>query len=126
MNDSETRALDSVVRRLESSFAGLSASVNGFQENWKTQDERAAHGRQILYEKIDGFGRDLQGLTHQVRSVMQDVAEMKPAVTDWVNTKNQAMGAKTTASILGNGIYILIGGFFMLVGWALNHFSIIH
>jgi hypothetical protein len=100
---------------------GLEAKIESFQSNWQEQDRRASEGRKFLYDKMEGLGRDVQGLTHQVTSVVHDVAEMKPAVTDWVNSKNQAMGARTAASILGRGTYLLIGGLVMAIGWALAH-----
>lgn len=102
---------------------GLSTEIKSFKENWVEQDRRAAEGRKYLYEKMEGVGREVQGLTHQIAAVVRDVTEMKPAVTDWVNSKNQAMGAKTAASILGKGVYLLAGGVAALAGWALSHFS---
>ena len=122
MNDSETRALDSIVRRLESGLAALTATVTAFQNNWSTQDERAAQGRRTIYEKVEGFGHDLQTLKVQVGALTKDVSELKPAVTDWVNVKNQAMGAKTAAGILGNAAYIGAGGLLVVAGWFINHF----
>src|ERR1700722_13711365 len=89
---------------------GLEAKIDGFKDTWVEQDRRAAEGRRFLFDRVNGLSRDVQGLTHQVTSVVRDVADMKPAVTDWVTSKNQAMGAKTAASILGKGLYLLIGG----------------
>ena len=102
---------------------GIEAKVEAFQSNWLDQDRRAAEGRRYLYDKMETIGKSVGDLTHEVRGVMQDVAEMKPAVTDWVAAKNQAMGAKTAASILGKGVYLLAGGAVALAGWAISHFS---
>jgi hypothetical protein len=101
----------------------LIGKIEAFQSNWQEQDRRAADGRKYLYDKMEVLGRDVQGLTHQVTAVVHDVAEMKPAVTDWVNSKNQAMGAKTAASILGKGAYLLMGGLMLVAGWAMAHLS---
>ena len=62
---------------------GLEAKIDGFKDTWVEQDRRAAEGRRFLFDRVDGLSRDVQGLTHQVTSVVRDVADMKPAVTDW-------------------------------------------
>jgi hypothetical protein len=102
---------------------GLAAEIKSFKENWLEQDRRAADSRKYVYDEVKVIGREVQSLTHQVTTAVKDIAEMKPAVTDWVNSKNQAMGAKTAASILGKGVYLLAGGAVALAGWALSHFS---
>src|ERR1700722_5507140 len=98
---------------------GLKATIESFQSNWQEQDRRAANSRKFLFERMENVAHTVQDLTHQVGSVVKEVAEMKPAVTDWVNSKNQAMGAKTAASILGKGFYLGVGGVLALAGWAL-------
>lgn len=102
---------------------GLKATIEAFQSNWQEQDRRAADGRRFLFDRMESLGSNVQDLTHQVKAVVSDVAEMKPAVKDWVDSKNQAMGAKTAASILGKGVYLMVGGIVALTGWAISHFS---
>lgn len=116
MTGDETRGLSLLV-------GGLKAQIEAFQSNWAEQDRRASDGRKFMFERIEGLGTNVRDLSHQVGSVVKDVAEMKPAVTDWVNAKNQAMGAKTAASILGKSVYILVGGCVALIGYVVAHFS---
>jgi hypothetical protein len=118
MAPDERQNLDRVV-------GGLEAKVDAFQANWQEQDRRAADGRKYLYEKVEAFGREVQGFGHQLAAVATDVAEMKPAVRDWVSAKNQAMGAKTAAGILGRLAYLAGGGVILLVGWFIEHASTI-
>lgn len=116
MTDNEKQSLDRAVGKIE-------AKLDAFQANWVEQDRRASDGRKFLYERVENFGRDVQAMGHQLTTVVNDVAEMKPAVKDWVDTKNQAMGAKSTASILAKALYGLCGGLLIVVGWAISHAS---
>lgn len=102
---------------------GLEAKIDAFQNNWVEQDRRAAEGRKFLYEKVEGFGRDFFNLSHQVATVVHDVAEMKPAVQGWVNTQNQAIGARTAMTLFGRCIYGVLGAGVMGAAWAIVHFS---
>ena len=46
---------------------------------------------------------------------------MKPAVRDWVQTKQQALGAKTAAGALGKVVYMAGGVLLFLAGWLIDH-----
>lgn len=98
--------------------AGLAAKVDAFQSNWQEQDRRASEGRKFLYDRIEGFASNVQLLAHQLDVVVKDVAEMKPAVRDWVTSKNRAEGAAWSARIL----WVLGGGFVVGIGWVFDHF----
>jgi len=111
MSDSDLQSFARII-------GGLEAQVASFQANWIEQDRRASDGRKFLFEKVDGVGKEVQHLTHTVADVVQDVAEMKPAVKDWVATKNQAIGASGFARVA----WALIGGLVVLVGWLGDHF----
>jgi hypothetical protein len=104
---------------------GLEAKIESFEQNWQEQDRRAADGRKILYDKFSDLQLGFQNLGHKVSTVMADVAEMKPAVTDWVRTKDKALGAKTAASILGKLAYGLAGAIMLGIGWAIDHFLVV-
>ena len=103
----------------------LKASLEAFQQNWKEQDERAERGRKFVYDKVEGIGSSVVELTHQVRTVVSDVTEMKPAVRDWVQTKQQALGAKTAAGALGKVAYMVGGALLFAAGWLIDHLPII-
>jgi len=97
---------------------GLEAKIEGFQINWQEQDRRASDGRKFLFEKMDGIGREVQSLTHIVGTVVQDVAQLKPAVADWVATKNQALGASGAARLM----WAVLGAVIVGAGWIFQHF----
>jgi|ERR1700721_1673965 len=98
--------------------AGLAAKVDAFQSNWQEQDRRAAEGRKFLYDRIEGFATNVQALAHKLESIDKDVSEMKPAVQDWVASKNRAEGAAWSAKFL----WVLAGGVVVGVGWLFDHF----
>ena len=50
---------------------------------------------------------------------------MKPAVRDWVETKQQALGAKTAAGAFGKVIYMIGGALLFMAGWLIDHLPII-
>jgi hypothetical protein len=106
------------------SLGKLEGALRGFQENWAEQDRRAAEGRRILYGKFEELQTGFIGITHQVAGVVRDVAEMKPAVTDWVRTKDKAIGATTAASILGKMSYLVAGSVIALAVWLVDHFVV--
>jgi hypothetical protein len=107
----EEQALSRIIGSLE-------AKVEGFQNNWQEQDRRASEGRRFLFEKMDGVAREVQHLTHTVADVVQDVADMKPAVADWVATKNKAIGASGAARFT----WALLGAAICGVAWIFEHF----
>jgi len=98
--------------------AGLKATVEAFQTNWQEQDRRASEGRKELYNKVESFGLSVVELGHRLNTVAAEVAEMKPAVRDWVNTKNRAEGAVSSTRVLWG----LAGAFVVVVGWVFDHF----
>jgi hypothetical protein len=100
--------------------AGLQATVTAFQTNWGEQDRRAAEGRKALYERFEGVGRDVAALTHQVTSVVKDVAEMKPAVADWMASKARAEGASWAIKVM----WVVGGATAVGVGWGIDHFLV--
>jgi hypothetical protein len=102
-------------------IGGLEARVEGFQTSWVEQDRRASEGRKFLFEKMDGVATEVQHLTHTVADVVSDVTEMKPAVRDWVETKQLALGAKTAAGALGKVVYMVGGALLFMAGWLIDH-----
>ena len=104
---------------------GLKVALESFQANWKIQDERAERGRKFVYDKVEALGSNVVDLTHQVKTVVSDVTEMKPAVRDWVSAKEQALGAKTAVSVLGKVAYMIGGALLFGAGWLIDHLPII-
>jgi hypothetical protein len=104
--------------KLESVVAALQAQVAAFQQNWQEQDRRATDGRKFMYEKIEGYARDVQSLTHQMAIVVRDVAEMKPNVQDWIASRNKAAGAAMVLRL----VWIFGGAALGAAGWAIGHF----
>ena len=118
MTKDEQQTLSRIVGAIE-------AKVDAFQSNWQEQDRRAAEGRKVIYEKVDGYSRDVQNLasnvavlTASVGGVVRDLASIKPAVDDLVATKNRAEGIAWSAKIVWIGAGALLVG----VGWVFNYF----
>lgn len=118
MTREEMNALNRIVSSLEAKVESTGAKVDAFQQNWQEQDRRATEGRKTIYQKIEGYAREVQDLGHKVSSVIEDVKEMKPAVEDWVASKNQAKGAVISARFMWAVIGIVIAS----AGWLFAHY----
>jgi hypothetical protein len=105
------------VDRISRSLGQLEGALKSFQENWQEQDRRAAEGRRLLYGKFEEIQTDVIDLTHKVANVMSDVAAMKPAVENWVASKNWALGAKAAAL----GIGTAAGAVVAAAAWMVEH-----
>jgi hypothetical protein len=97
--------------------ARLDATLRAFQANWQEQDRRAVEGRRTVYDKVEGFGHQLLDLAHQVTDITKDVAEMRPAVRDWVTAKARAEGVNWAAKVL----WAVCGALLFGAGWVIDH-----
>lgn len=101
---------------LRQAFGELKGSVENFQRNWEKQDKLASDGRRYLYEKMATVERSNIDLSYKVDNVALEVQEMKPAVKDWVNTKNQFIGGRVVVGVF-------IGGIISAGAYLIAHFS---
>lgn len=108
---------------LREAFGALKGAVETFQKNWEKQDERASDSRRYLYEKMGTVERTVDGLSHKVEAATIDIAQMKPAVTDWVAAKNRAKGVGTALGYVWKGLWAFGGAAAMAIAWFIEHFS---
>ena len=101
---------------LRQAFGEVVGKLNSFESNWRLQDERAERSRKFLYDKMEGVGITVQTLSTKVDKATDDINEMKPAVRDWVNTKNQFIGGRLV-------IGVVLGGIISGAAYAIAHFS---
>ena len=108
---------------LREAFGALKGAVETFQRNWEKQDERASDSRRYLYEKMATVERTVDGLSHKVEVVTKDIAEIKPAVTDWVAAKNRGEGVGSTLGFLWKALWSVFGAALMAAAWLIEHFT---
>jgi hypothetical protein len=118
MTRDEMSALRGIVADIKAEVAATGAKVETFQQNWREQDRRAMEGRKTLYERVEGYARNVQDLAHKVSIVAEDIKEMKPAVEDWKVSKNRAEGAFMSAKVF----WLAIGAIIASAGWLFQHF----
>lgn len=106
---------------LRQAFGNLEGRVDTFERNWEKQDERAERSRRILFDKMEGVGRDVQNLSHRVATVAGDVATMKPAVTDWVNSKHEGIGEKSAIKTMTTVLWNVGGAIVVGAAWLAEH-----
>ncbi len=106
---------------LREAFGALKGSVEQFQKNWQVQDNRAAQGRKYLYEKMETVSREVQGISHKVDTVTAEVAAMRPAVADWIDSKNQAIGARVAVKFLIRFLWSIGGAIVVGAAWLIEH-----
>ncbi len=115
---------------LREAFGALKGTVETFQKNWEKQDERASDSRRYLYEKmatversVGAVERTVDGLSHKVDAATKDIAEMKPAVTDWVASKNRGEGVGTALGYIWKALWAFGGASLMALAWFIEHFT---
>jgi len=123
------RLFDALQEQLKTHATNATSQIKAFQDSWTEQDRRAAEGRRILYGKVEEFGKQVTDFGHEVRDntnkvagLAKDVAEMKPAVEDWKESKNKAIGATAavkTIWIVGGSV---TGSILLFLGWLFGNF----
>ena len=63
--------------RIERALGDLQGTVRSLSEQWRRQDEAAASGRQVLYERFEMLAGQLLKMSHALESVTVDVAELR-------------------------------------------------
>jgi hypothetical protein len=84
---------------MEAQMAANTSAIANLAERWQTNDDRAAEGRRIMYEKIDGISRDVQRLTSSVDQVggrVSSVEAWRTSIENWIRDRdaerNQVIG----------------------------------
>jgi|ERR1700722_1554435 len=110
-------------QHLGNQVAGLIAELHAFRENWEKQDIRANESRKFLYDRMETVAKEVQKLTHDLLTVMQDVAELQPAVRDWVEQKARAEGASAIVKYLVRSLWMVGGAIVTIIVWVFSHYT---
>lgn len=116
---------------LEAQIAANTATVANLTTRWERQDERAEDGRRLMHQKIDDVKGTVIGLTGEVKTVVQEVAEMRNDIDDiegWRSRLDHERTARDTRRRLldriSGKVWAVISGLAMLAGGGLAALAI--
>jgi tetrahydromethanopterin S-methyltransferase subunit B len=104
------------VHEFSRALGSLEASVKNLTMTWAQQEQNAADGRRALHLKMDGIKEDLSSLTSRVDGMTKEMSEISPAVNEFKQQRERAIGAMKLGRWLW-GVFIAAAG---LAGWAIG------
>lgn len=97
-------------------LGSLEASVTNLTHTWAEQERNATEGRRQLHQKMDDIKDDVSSLTGRVDNMAREMAEISPAVNEFKNARQQAIGARRFGRWIWGAMLTAAG----LMGWAIN------
>lgn len=112
-------ALKADVRGLQRSIDALNNTIANLNMVWGQREQSASDGRRVLHDKMDGLDKNFTLVSAEVENVSRDLTEIKPAIQEFKNQRQQQIGAQrygkkwlagitTAAGLSGFGIHELI------------------
>lgn len=115
-------------------IGGLQNAVENMTRIWQAQEISASEGRRLLHDKIEAvrdevrdkletLRSDFSQLSAEVENVSNDLSEIKPAISEFKDQRQQQIGAKalgvrlwgvivTGAGLAGYGVHEFVGYWF--------------
>lgn len=106
---------------LKATVEHLNDTVKGMVTMWTNQEKDAAAGRRILYEKVEALKDSVAALGTRVGSVETKLTEIKPAVQEFENQREQQKGAMKLGKLLWTAMLAACGGTGATIGWFIGH-----
>lgn len=97
-------------------LGSLEASVANLTRTWAEQERNATEGRRALHRKMDDIKDDVGAMTGRVDSLANEVAEISPAVKEFKQQRERAIGAMKFGRWMWGAMLAAAG----MVGWAIN------
>lgn len=98
---------------LQADVRNLSQSIEALNRVWGERETAATDGRRALHEKLDAVCRQVYELEAGVENVSKDITEIKPAVEEFRNQRQRAIGAKR----LGVKLWAALVAGAAVLGW---------
>lgn len=90
---------------------------------WETQEKNASEGRRMLHEKVDAMKDSVTALGTRVGSLETTITvDLKPAVEEFKNQRQQQKGAMKLGRVLWTGMLAACGSMGAAIGYGLSHF----
>lgn len=105
---------DSYFHELAQELGQLKGTLSTFMETWRSQDNAAALGRRVVYDKIELLTVQIQRLATDIQNVQQDVAELKKEVDEKAMPVVDAIRIERERKVGAKGVWILIGSGIMM------------
>lgn len=101
-------------------LGSLEASVTNLIKTWSEQERNASEGRRELHRKFDDLKDTLKDeindLARRFETMATDMTEIKPAIDEFKNQRQRAIGAKNFGKYLWGAMLTAAGG----IGWIIN------
>lgn len=108
--------VDRDIHEFSRALGSLEASVTNLTKTWSEQERNASEGRRALHQKMDGIKDDVFQLGSRVDKMSEDISEITPAVNEFKDARQQAIGARKFGRWIW-GAMLTAAGF---MGWAIN------
>lgn len=102
---------ENILTNLAVRVGQLEGTLTTFMNTWRAQDDAAALGRRVTHEKIELISLQVERLANDLRSVQQDIAELKMEVDEEIMptvrvtqfARERDAGAKSVWALIGAG-----------------------
>jgi|SRR5579859_7344069 len=116
MADGGIHQMSEAIGGLKSDVRSLKDSIDNLNRVWGQREEAATEGRRQVHEKVDNLRQDFTRLSAEVENVSQDIVEIKPAIDEFKNARQQAIGAHKLGKLIWGAMLTAAG----LSGWAIS------
>lgn len=112
--------LHQMIGGLKAGFDHLNSTVNQMMTMWGNQEKEASTGRRILHEKMETVKETVTGLSTRVGAVETKLDEIKPAVKEFENQREQQKGAMKLGKLLWTAMLAACGTMGAAIGWGMH------
>lgn len=108
-------APENILTNLAVRIGQLEGTLDVFMKTWRAQDDAAGLGRRVTHEKIELISLQVERLANDLRSVQQDIAELKQEVDEEIMptvrvtqfARERRAGARSVWALIGGGVVAL-------------------
>jgi uncharacterized protein YoxC len=97
-------------------LGSLEASVTNLTRTCAQQEQTASDGRRALHLKMDDIKEDLSKLTSRVDGMAKEMSEVSPAVEEFKQQRERAIGALNFGKWMWGAMIAAAG----LAGWTIR------
>jgi prefoldin subunit 5 len=109
MPDGGIHEMSSAVGALQADVRSLKESIENLNRTWGQREEAATAGRRDVHEKIDSLHIDVTRLSGEIENVASELAEIKPAINEFKDSRQRAIGARALGGRVWGAMLIAAG-----------------
>lgn len=106
---------------LKAGFEHLNDTVKQMVSMWGNQEKDASAGRRVLHDKMESLKETVTEMGARVASVEKTLVEIKPAVVEFENQREQQKGAMKLGKLIWTAMLAASGTMGGAIGWGAAH-----